>query len=262
MTRSVRRLAGGLAAAAGLVLPGRCGGCGQAGERWCPTCRAAARRPVGAPLPAAGAGTPRCWAATPCDGPVRAAVTAHKDGGRDDLRVHLAALLALAVHRALAEDDRLRAGRRAGQPVLLVPVPASGRAHRRRGGDPVQALVDTAAARLGDDAVTVVHALRHTRGVADQTGLDRTARAANLAGALAVDPGAAGRVRGASCIVLDDVVTTGATLAEAARALRAAGVGHVVAAAVAATPRARRVGPREPFGGGDAGDVHVPPSWL
>ena len=107
--------------------------------------------------------------------------------------------------------------------MLLVPVPESRAAARRRGEDPVGALARSAAEALADDGVALLRALRHVRPVGDQTGLGRAARAANLAGALGVLPGAAGVVEGAACLVLDDVLTTGATLAEAARALRSAG---------------------------------------
>jgi len=79
--------------------------------------------------------------------------------------------------------------------------------------------------------------LTQRRRVRDQVGLGVDDRAANLAGALWVPPGWAARLGGRPCLLVDDVVTTGATLAEAARALRAAGSGPVVAATVAATAR-------------------------
>ena len=234
----VDRLVAGLHAAGGLVLPARCGGCAAPGQVWCHDCRGAARRPPPSTTPAVG--TPACWAATRCEGPVRAAVTAHKDGGRRDLRAGLADLLAVAAARALAGDPGLRAAVRRGVPVLLVPVPESRRAGRRRGEDPVGALAAAAAAALDDESAVLVRALRHVRPVADQTGLGRAARAANLAGALAVAPRFADRVEGAACLVLDDVVTAGATRAEAAGARRAAGSVQVAAAVVAATPRSPR----------------------
>ncbi len=230
-------LGDGLRAAAALVLPTRCGGCGLPGERWCAACRAETRRPAplvaGGPVPRG----PACWSGTVLDGAVRRAVTAHKDDGRRDLRDELAGLLATAVARALAEDPGLRAAHRGGGGVLLVPVPPSPAATRRRGDDPVGALAALACRQLRDDRVALVRALRHTRAVADQARLGRADRAVNLAGALETRAGARSRVAGAACLVLDDVVTTGATLAEAARALRRAGAGRVAGATVAATPR-------------------------
>jgi predicted amidophosphoribosyltransferase len=71
----------------------------------------------------------------------------------------------------------------------------------------------------------------------DQAGLSAGARAANLDGALVVRPAWAAQVVAAPIVLVDDVVTTGATLAEAARALRVAGAGPVVAAVLVATPR-------------------------
>lgn len=84
--------------------------------------------------------------------------------------------------------------------------------------------------------------LRGVRGVGDQAGLDRQARAQNLAGAFACRPAWRAVMLDARCVVVDDVVTTGATLTEAARALRAAGAASVTCATVAAT--ARRSGTR------------------
>ncbi len=232
-----RRWGGGLRAAAGLVLPTRCAGCGVPGTGWCAGCREEARRP--APVAALAPTAPACWVATVLEGPVRRAVSAHKDGGRRDLHPELVPLLAAALARALDEDPVLRAARRSGRPVLVVPVPESPAAARRRGDDPVGRMAAAAVLHLGDPRVVRLRALRHGRRVADQARLGRVARAANLAGALQVPPAAAGVVAGSACVVVDDVVTTGSTLAEAARALRAAGAAHVAAATVAATPRSR-----------------------
>jgi predicted amidophosphoribosyltransferase len=75
--------------------------------------------------------------------------------------------------------------------------------------------------------------LTHRRHVADQAGLTATARAANLSGALhsRLD------LRGHRVVLVDDVITTGATLTEAARALRAAGAEVQACAVIAATER-------------------------
>jgi predicted amidophosphoribosyltransferase len=90
------------------------------------------------------------------------------------------------------------------------------------------------------DARTV--ALLRTRpGLADQAGLDATARVANLAGALRAHPPALRRLaragRAVHVLVCDDVLTTGATAAEAQRALRDVGLPPLAVVAVAATRR-------------------------
>jgi len=78
--------------------------------------------------------------------------------------------------------------------------------------------------------------LRVRRRVADQSGLGATERRANVAGALGLRPGAAARL-GGPVILVDDIVTTGSTLAEAARALRASRARVVGAAVICATNR-------------------------
>ncbi|WP_046470741.1 ComF family protein, partial [Allosalinactinospora lopnorensis] len=81
----------------------------------------------------------------------------------------------------------------------------------------------------------VLPALCHRRHVADQAGLDRERRRANLAGALALRSRVGPALHGESIVVIDDVVTTGATLAEATRVLRNAGA--TVAGAAVLTER-------------------------
>jgi predicted amidophosphoribosyltransferase len=92
---------------------------------------------------------------------------------------------------------------------------------------------DTGRSATARTAVTCVQALEHRRRVADQAGLTAADRTANLTGALQ----ARLDLHGVQVIVVDDVVTTGATLAEAARALRAAGAEVPAAAVIAATER-------------------------
>ena len=198
---------------------------------------------------------PQCWAGARFEGPLRLAVTAYKDEGRRDLRDDLARLLGAAL-AAATDDPALRRRLASGEEVLVVPVPASRASRRRRGDDPVGGLARSATAAVNRSAhrggaperslpladragggLVVAPALVHTRAVADQAHLDRAARAANLAGAMVVAAGWRRVVDGAVCVVVDDVVTTGATLAEATRALHDAGARHVVAAACATTPR-------------------------
>jgi predicted amidophosphoribosyltransferase len=105
----------------------------------------------------------------------------------------------------------------------------------------VRELADAAAAELraaGVPARTVRLLGRVTgRRVRDSAGLDAAQRRANLAGRFRVLPVRAGLPSGSRLVLVDDVVTSGATLTEAARALRAAGQHLVLAAVVAATPR-------------------------
>jgi predicted amidophosphoribosyltransferase len=105
---------------------------------------------------------------------------------------------------------------------------------RARGHDPTLRLA-AAAARALD--VHVARAVRHARAVADQHALGSAERQANLAGALVVPDRSRRAVAGRRVLLVDDLVTTGATLAEAARALDAAGAVVVGAAVVGATRR-------------------------
>jgi len=214
-------------AAAGLdlVLPRTCAGCRTPGVALCPSCRealgaAVPRRAVPQPCPP---GFPRTWAAGPYDEVVQGLLVGHKERGRLALVAPLGRLLASAV-----------AGLGAGT-VVLVPVPSSRAAVRARGHDHALRLAHRAAAEAGLRAAPL---LRPQRVVRDQAGLDAAGRAANLAGALA----AAGRLTGLEVVVVDDVVTTGATLVEAARALREAGA-RVRGAAVVAAVQRRPMGP-------------------
>lgn len=224
-----------------LVLPRECGGCGRPGHRCCPGCRAvlaaaSPRRWQPDPPPV---GFPPAWACLPYDGPVRRLVVTWKDGGRRDLAPLLAAVLARGLAAALIDflDSRAGPTHRGRPPLLVVPAPSSRAATRTRGDRPLTALCRMGLSALPPGVASLLPALRHGRAVADQAGLGHRARAENLAGALVVTPRAVRRLDGAHCVLVDDVVTTGATLGEAARALRSAGAASVVAATVAATRR-------------------------
>ncbi|MCZ2525617.1 ComF family protein [Streptomyces sp. HB2AG] len=227
-----------------MLLPADCAGCGRRRTVLCGECRG--RLCGGGPyrVRPAAAGLPAVFAAADYGGAVRAVILAHKERGALPLAAPLGGALAGAVRAAL---DEARAspggGGAAAGPVLLVPVPSAGRATARRGHDPVRRVTRAAVRSLRRGGVPARSAplLRQGRPVADQGGLGAAGRAANLAGALRVVPGGEAVLPGAVVVVVDDLVTTGASLAEAVRALRAAG-GRPVAAAVVAGVRSPAAG--------------------
>jgi predicted amidophosphoribosyltransferase len=215
-----------------LVLPAPCPGCGAASAPTvCPACLAMLGPPRRVrPQRVHPPGLPRVFCLSGWESPARELVLAHKERGRTGLADPLG--------RALVPAAVLAAGGAgAAGPVVLVPVPSRPGVRRSRGHDPVSRTAAATAATLRADGrrAWALPLLRHARTVSDQAGLTAGQRAANLAGALVVRAGAAGTGSGAPVVLVDDVLTTGATLAEAARALRAAGrtvAGAVVVAAV------------------------------
>lgn len=229
-----------IAAAAGdLLLGARCAGCGRPWWGACPDCRAlvTGRRPYPTRPDPAPAGFPPTVTAGPYDDLLRGLITAHKEEQALQLTRLLGRLLAGSVATLVAVTDLDRA-----EPLILVPVPSAPAALRRRGFDATGALARSAARALrpGLPRVRVVDALAQRRGRRDQAGLDAAERAANLRGGLRPSRHPGRRLGpDAYAIVIDDLVTTGASLTEAARVLRSRGVPLLGAATVAATRRRR-----------------------
>lgn len=179
-----------------------------------------------------GLATP--WSVADYDGAVRAMIVGHKDRGQFAFRRVLGGLLAASVRAAV--------GSHAG-PVVLVPVPSRPGSSRRRGYDPMGTLVRLAVGCLRAESYAVSSAplLVSSRRVVDQAGLSATERSRNLAGSMSCpSPGVARLARRrarARVLICDDVLTTGATAAEAGRALRAVGLEPVALATIAATRR-------------------------
>ncbi|TMR05563.1 ComF family protein, partial [Actinomadura soli] len=195
-----------------LLLPERCAGCGGEPVLLCDACAMPLQGPA-RPARTAPDGLPPPWTITTYDGPLRTILSAYKERGRTALAVPLGEALATAIQAALTRLE---------PPHTVVWVPSRRGSFRRRGHDPLRGTVAVALHRLRAEGIPVtgLDALRQRRRVDDQAGLTAAQRLTNLDGALeATPPGMAGR----QVILVDDVVTTGASLAEAARALRAAG---------------------------------------
>ena len=207
------------------VLPPLCPGCGREGFQLCPRCasplRARLDQPPGQPL-GLEADIPRDlvqleWC-SPFTGPVRAALHALKyDGVRG-----------LAGPLGTAMADRWGAAGRGGD--RLVPVPAHGDRVRDRGYDQTTLLAAVVGRALD---LPVVPAVVRTRATRAQHALGRAERATNVGHRFAVDEAFQQPVAGHWPILVDDVVTTGATLSACARALLDAGAIAVSALTVA-----------------------------
>ena len=238
-------------AAADLLLGRTCAGCRRPGPLVCGGCLAwldAYGPRIVRPRPTPR-GLPMTVASAPYVGPVRGIVHRYKEAsalGLADLMADRLALSVLALLHRCLEDGLWRPG-----PVVLVPAPSRREAVLRRGSD-VTARFAALAARRVESAVGIPMSgrrlVRMGRRAVDQAGLDAQQRQANLSGRLVVGPG---RVDLAvATVVVDDVITTGATMAELARVLRERGVQVLGAATVAATPRRRESGVSEPADGG------------
>jgi ComF family protein len=215
-----------------LLYPPRCAACREplgscAEEPFCPVCREAVDEAgpgcavcaLPGPLPVCGAclADPPAFAAVLAGallgGPVADAVHALKYRDRP------------ALARPLGRWLASRAALPPGAAVASVPL-ARGR-RVARGYDQAALLADHLARCAGLPRLRGV--LRRTRETPPQVGRTRAERAGNVAGAFAAGPAAAGR----EVVLVDDVVTTGATADACARALRAAGATRVVVAALA-----------------------------
>lgn len=112
----------------------------------------------------------------------------------------------------------------AGEEEIIVPVPTDERRRKKRGFNQATLLAEYVAGEWG---MPVCDALTRTRSCAPQTGLSEAQRRENLAGCMTVKARSVDAVRGKRVLLIDDVYTTGATAAEAARALLAAGAKNV-----------------------------------
>ena len=205
-----------------IVLPVECGGCAAPGTRWCPACQTAWEVKTDEPHlfnPRVDPGVP-VFALGRYAGPRRQAVVAVKEHGRSDLVAPLSRALALGLHRLTAWGVL-------DEPFGLVPAPTRRWAARRRGGDPVTRVA--AAAARAHPGIGLSPVLRTTGRARDSVGLSVHARQRNIEGRVALT----GPAPGGEIVVVDDIVTTGATATEAVRVLTAAAANVVAVLSLA-----------------------------
>ena len=194
-----------------LLLPRRCAGCRAPGTLLCPSCRKGLATPPQRVFPNTTPHAP-VFALGPYADPHRGVILAMKERNHLAVRRHVGAVLAAAL-------DYLEARGEIPTGAVLVPAPTRTRSARARGGDPVEQVCRATGTQ-------VAPALRLDPRTADQSGLDEAGRRANLAGRVQISGVPAGQV-----VLVDDVVTTGATLQASAAILLSRGAD--VAACVA-----------------------------
>ena len=248
-----------------LAVPVDCVCCGAEDRTLCPSCASRIRQLTRQPFRAEGGSPALMDVAGEVLLPVVAAgvyrdelaqgLLSFKRHGQHQLGSSLGRVLASAVRSAAP----------AGNGVLLVPVPTSTAAYVSRGFSPVHLLLKVAARQLPGfdvaDALGKIPVSGHGlpggyNGLAGQKGLGRGARSQRVRGSMKVKPRARTKVAGRPCLIIDDVLTTGATLGEAARALHREGA-RVRGAVVLAATRPTDATARDAPDAGVRGDRHV-----
>jgi predicted amidophosphoribosyltransferase len=231
-----------------LLAPVECPGCGEPETTLCRDCAASLRSvPHFDEVMSERIGCP-CWSGAEYAGVVPLVLRAWKEQGRHDLTGSLSAALAGLVRDVLAIA---RPGSSPGAgvppngrgrddiPVLLVPVPSRRGARRSRGADLMLDLTRGASHRhrsQGGSPVRVTPVLTVSGRVRDQSGLTAAERHRNLVGRMTVPRLRASSVVGRQCLVVDDILTTGATVAEAVRTLSVAGANVLGVLTLCTTP--------------------------
>lgn len=260
-----------------VLLPSTCVVCGGAGAALCPPCRSATRRSTLHPYYAQEQAPALPWREEPgrqeeplpvlaagrYGGGLALALLAYKNHGRTDLLPFMATVLASVLHPAVRDTGRDR--------LVLVRVPGGSAGFRRRGYDPLGLILHrlrrqgclprgtilrpvvgyTPGKQLQELLPGPVASILPGTGTS-QKSLGRKKRRLNVSGTMTA--GEPGSLRGMHCLVVDDVLTTGATIAETVRALRAAGAAVHGAAVLAAASSPQGQDP------GGPGAVPAPPA--
>ncbi|MGW5706400.1 ComF family protein [Amycolatopsis japonica] len=198
-----------------LLIPARCASCGAPGAPCCATCQTTwgslseiIRGPTAGLVPV--------YALAPYADDARRLILAYKERGRRDLAPSFGRAVAEALaHLPEPEPE-----------PCLVPVPSRRSASRVRGGPHVRRIAEECVKALADKGkpATVASVLKLGAGVRDAVGLTRAQRSANLDGRIRLVP----RACREKVVLLDDVITTGATAAACTRFLDISGI-HVSA---------------------------------
>lgn len=189
-----------------LLLPRHCAGCGAFGETMCRACRRSLVSPPKRVFTPVDPHVP-VWALGNYSGVHRELVLGVKERGRRDVPPFLGAVLRSAVDYLAARGEVPDA-----QELALVPAPTRAVSARLRGGDPV-----TLMARAS--GISVMPCVRHGAKVRDSAGLSAAERRRNLQGAVELTA-----IPSSPVLIVDDVVTTGSTLAATTAVLFAAKV--------------------------------------
>lgn len=238
-----------VADALAILAPVECAGCGAPDRGLCALCHAELRPEPGRRLLEGARAPLPVWSSLDYAGAARSVLLAYKEGGRTDAAGSLAPVLGAAVGAALAGTASTgwtpHADGVAG-PVALAIIPSSRDSFRRRGYHPTALVLRRAGLRPSG----VLSAARQTE---DQAGLDLAERAWNRDGSLRASRFAQGR----AFLIVDDILTTGATVREARRALESAGGAVLGAATIAATRRRDGSAGRAGNSARQSGDFHA-----
>jgi predicted amidophosphoribosyltransferase len=212
-----------------LVFPPACLGCGESGTNICARCRKlftiSPTRSYLDQLP--------LFITARYQERTAGIVLAAKEAGNANAKAALAGAL-------LGPLEQLLNSSVAGK-VALLPMPSRASANRRRGCDHGAKLATAVCDLLAPDwptvQISVIPIFRHNRRVKDQTGLTPKERGENLLQAFSLDPEQFLRLPGQDLVLLDDVITTGATVREGVRALKLANLAPLAVIAACASPR-------------------------